>query len=140
MASLTVEKVYGLESGEYQAKTVMGVAASTKIMRGAAIGLTTVSARPLTAGYTFMGFAYETVDNSAGTAGALNINLTTKGFVQGAVTGVTGSTALGTAVYMSDDHTFTLTATSNSSVGKVHRIVTGTTCVIYFEGATVRSI
>jgi hypothetical protein len=56
------------------------------------------------------------------------------------VTGVASADDVGQTVYASDDDTFTLTSTSNSSIGKVARWISGTTCVVYFEAVPVRSL
>lgn len=52
---------------------------------------------------------------------------------------VAGSPDVGDAVYASDDQTFALTSTDNLQIGKVHRVVSGTTCMVYFEAENLRS-
>lgn len=76
------------------------------------------------------------------TAGEVKARVRTKGIIKNlAVTGVTGVTDYGVAVYATDDDTFTLTASGALQIGKVVRY-TGTTgyADVYFEGAAIRSI
>jgi hypothetical protein len=116
------------------------VKASTTIYEGAAVGLDSGYARGLVAGDTFQGFATKQADNSDGDAGAINVRVKRKGLASLAVTGVTAVTDVGSTVYASADGTFTLSSTSNSSIGKIVRWVSGTTCIVAFEGAGDRSI
>ena len=92
-------------------------------------------ANTLVAGENFLGFADQTVDNTSGASG-VTISVATKGYVQLVVTGVT-SASLGATVYASDGNTFTLTSTSNSKIGKVAKIVSGTTVLVAFYGLAV---
>lgn len=112
-------------------------AASAVIYKGAALGDSSGYARPLTAGDKFLGFADAKVDNSVngGAAGAKNVDVITEGFMQVAISGV-AITDRGKPVYMSDDATFTLTETSNSLVGFVHRYVSSGYAVIKFGQKT----
>ena len=106
--------------------------ASAVIYRDAAIGDNAAGyAEALVAGDSFRGFADAKVDNSDGAAGAKNVDVITSGWKQVTITGI-AITDVGKPVYMSDDDTFTLTATSNSLVGFVYRYVTSNTCVIEF--------
>ena len=115
---------------------------NAKIYEGSALsdagspGAGTNVAHNLVAGENFLGFADETVDNSGGSSGGVAITVVSKGVVQVAVTGVT-SASLGATVYMSDGNTFTTTSTSNSKIGKVSKIVSGTTCLVSFNGIQV---
>jgi hypothetical protein len=110
------------------------------IYEGAAVGDSSGTARPLVAGDAFLGFCDRTADNSAGAAGAINVRCKQRGKIEVPVTGATGTDDIGAAVYAADDDTFTLTAGSNTAIGKVDSYVTGTTCVVYFEALAVRSI
>jgi hypothetical protein len=96
--------------------------------------------RPLVAADPFMGFACADVDNSAGAAGDKKIRVRQKGTVQLTVVGATGPGDVGETVYASDDDTFTLTAGSNTAIGKVARHVSGTTCMVRFEALQARSL
>ncbi len=93
--------------------------------------------RPLVAGDPFLGFAFETVDNSAGVAGAKRVKTRTEGMVELAVVGATGVADIGELVYASDDDTFTLTSTSNSRIGRIIDHVSGTTCLVAYKAATL---
>jgi len=106
--------------------------ASAVIYRDSAIGDNASGyAEALVAGDSFRGFADAPVDNSDGAAGAKNVDVITAGWKQVTITGI-AITDVGKPVYMSDDDTFTLTATSNSLVGFVYRYVTTNTCIIEF--------
>lgn len=89
---------------------------------------------------SFVGFATQQIDNSAGSAGAVEVQIRQRGVVKLTVAGVTGDSDVGSAVYLTDDNTFTLTASGALQIGKVVRHVSSTTCFVYFEGALVRSI
>lgn len=114
------------------------VIASDIIYEGAAVGDNASGyARPLQAADPFLGFAEQKVDNSAGAAGALSVRVTERGKLVVPVVGATGVGDVGTAVYMSDDDTFTLTSTSNSLIGKVGRYVSGTTCMVHYKSSAL---
>ena len=114
------------------------VIASDIIYEGAAVGKNGSGySRPLEAGDRFQGFCTEKADNSAGSAGDIDVRLKSKGRIKVAVTGVTSVADEGKRVYASDDDTFTLTSTSNSEIGSIFRWVSGTTCIVAFERKTV---
>jgi TRAP-type mannitol/chloroaromatic compound transport system substrate-binding protein len=99
------------------------VKASTKIYEGAAVGIEVATgyARGLVAGDTFVGFAEALADNSAvATDGAINVRVIDRGKVYLPV-GSLAITDLGKPVYASDNNAFTLTASTNSYIGKVVR-------------------
>jgi hypothetical protein len=107
------------------------VAASARIYKGAAVGLSSGNARPLVAGDVFLGFADEQADNTGGAAGAINVMVRRKGAVQVTISGVTASNT-GAKVYASADDTFTLTVGTNTLVGVVRSVpVTGTAFIDY---------
>ena len=111
------------------------------IYEGAAVGDNASGiARPLVAADPFLGFAVERCDNAGGAASAKRVKLYERGKIEIDVTGVTSAGDVGETVYASDDATFTLTSTSNTAIGKVARWVSGTRCVVYFEGVQVRSL
>lgn len=96
------------------------VIASDIIFEGAAVGENDSGyARPLVAGDPFLGFAEDNVDNSDGSAGDKNIQVKSKCFVKLAITGIAITSNDRPVVYASDDNTFTLTAGSNSPIGRV---------------------
>jgi hypothetical protein len=96
--------------------------------------------RQLVAGDNFAGFAVEKCDNSAGADGAKNIKVRQRGYVKMAVTGASAFAQNGDTVYASDGNTLTTASTGNSTVGKIYRWVVSTTCIVYFEAVSVRSI
>jgi len=96
--------------------------------------------RPLVAADPFLGFATRKCDNSDGAAGDLYIRVMERGYAVLAVTGVTGPGDVGDDVYATDDNTFTKTSSGASAIGTIERHISGTTCVVYFESVTVRSI
>jgi hypothetical protein len=103
------------------------------IYEGSAVGLSSGNARPLVAGDQFVGFCTERADNSAGAAAAINVKVLQRGLAVLAVTGVTAASDVGKAVYASDDDTFTLTASTNSPIGRVVRWIASTSCVVMFD-------
>lgn len=105
------------------------------VYEGAAVGLSSGNARPLTAGDQFVGFAMERADNTGGSAGDVSVNVMTRGQVVLPVTGASAVTDVGKAVYASDDDAFTLTASTNSPIGRVVRWVSSTTCIVAFDAA-----
>jgi hypothetical protein len=130
MATLAVDVPRIYEQGDVNEFPVI---AADIIYEGAAVGLDSAgNARPLVAGDQFVGFAEAKVDNSAGLAGAKTVRVWYRGATQLAVVGASALTDVGSAVYASDDNTFTLTEASNSRIGRVHRWVTSTTCVVIF--------
>jgi hypothetical protein len=138
MATLAQDKPRAFGVGDFNELPVI---ASDIIFEGAAVGDNASGlARPLVAADPFLGFAKERCDNSAGAASARNVKVFERGKIELDVTGVASAADVGETVYASDDDTFTLTAGSNSAIGKVVRWVSGTRCVVYFEGVQVRSL
>lgn len=132
MTTLAAAKARAYELGTIQQYPVI---AADIIYEGAAVGENGSGyARPLQAGDPFLGFAETTVDNSAGSAGDKSVRVRRVGQVQLAVAGATAVTANdGPLVYASDDDTFTLTASTNSIVGRVSRWVESGVCVVAFD-------
>lgn len=93
-----------------------------RIWKGALVGLNTSGgyARPLVAGDLFLGIAYGQVDNTGvdHAAGQVRVRLHQMIDIVHALPGVTRGD-VGGSVYASDDATLTLTAASNSRVGRV---------------------
>ena len=111
------------------------------IYEGSAVGDNASGlARPLVSADPFLGFAATQCDNSAGAASAKTVRVRSKGYVQLSVVGVASAADVSELVYASDDDTFTLTASTHGTIGKVARWVTGTTCIVYFEAVPQRSI
>lgn len=142
MATLAVDSKRDFELNVDPAYCDVPVIASDIIYEGAMVGesSSTGTARPLQAGDVFRGFAVRRADNSAGSASDINVRIRQRGVVRIPVTGVSGAADLGATVYASDDDTATLSSTNNSAIGKIVRWESGTTCLVYFEGAQVRSI
>ena len=132
MTTLAAGKPRAYELGDGQEYPVI---ASDIIYEGAAVGENASGyARPLVAGDPFLGFAKRTADNSAGLAGAINVEVKRRGQVQLAVAGATAVTANDRPlVYASDDDTFTLTASTNSIIGRVSRWISSGVCVVEFD-------
>jgi len=133
-ATLATDTPRAYELGEIEAYPVI---ATDIIYEGAAVGENASGyARPLAAGDAFLGFAESQADNATGTAGATNVRVRTRGKVQLAVAGATAVTANDRPlVYASDDNTFTLTASTNSIVGRVSRWVSSGVCIVEFNAA-----
>lgn len=111
------------------------VIAADIIYQGAAVGENASGyARPLEAGDPFLGFALSQADNSSGAAGDLNVRVLRRGLVRLTVDGATGVTANDRPiVYASDDATFTLTASTNTPIGRVSRWIASTDVVVEFD-------
>lgn len=89
---------------------------------------------------TFAGFCYRNVDNTGNGSAILNVKIRTKGVVLLSVATANGQSNVGSTVYASDGNTFSLSSTGGCSIGKVHRWITSTYCMVYFEGASARSL
>jgi hypothetical protein len=139
MATLAADKVRKFRNVTGAIREVPAVATDI-IYRGSAVGDSSGTARPLNAGDAFLGFCIAKADNSAGSASAINVAVVPEGEVQLAVTSVASTDDIGATVYASDDDTFTLASTSNSSIGKITEWVTSTTCWVKFQAASDRSI
>lgn len=132
MTTLSDAKVRPFSQGDIEQYPVV---ASDVIYEGAAVGENDSGyAQPLVAGKAFLGFAEATVDNSTGAAGAREVRVRTRGRVSLPVTGATAVTANDRPlVYASDDDTFTLTASTNTPIGRVSRWVSSGVCVVEFD-------
>lgn len=140
MTTLAANKQRAYEAQEEPSINDLPAVNADIIYEGAAVGDSSGYARPLVGGDAFQGFADRKCDNSAGAAGAKNVRLRQRGAVVLTVTGASAVTDEGSTVYATDDDTFTLTASGGSSIGKVKRWISGTSCVVYFEAASLRSI
>jgi hypothetical protein len=108
------------------------LAANAVVYEGAAIGNNGAGfARPLQAGDPFLGFADRSANNTSGSAGAATVRTKFRGLIRLAVTGLVQS-SLGALVYASDDGTFTMTASTNTPVGRVHRVESNGVGVVRF--------
>lgn len=130
--TLAADVARPFEQGE---RNHMGVIAADIIYEGAAVGDNGSGyARPLVAGDPFRGFAVEKADNSAGLVNAVKVWLRQVGRVELSISGL-AVTDVGKPVYASDDATFTLTATSNSYIGRVIRYVSSGVGVVEFDAS-----
>lgn len=113
------------------------VVAADVIYEGAAVGENASGyARPLQAGDPFLGIAVAKADNTAGSAGDIDVQVRRRGLIRLPVAGATIASNDGVAVYASDDDTFTTTATSNSLIGYVVRWLSGTDCIVDLHPAS----
>lgn len=132
MSQLTADTVLAFESGADEAD--QPVLDNIIIYRGSAVGSSGGYARQLVAADTFLGFAQQKVDNT-GTghaSGAKNVPLRRRGYVQLSV-GSVAVTDIGKAVYASDGNTYTLTQSTNSRVGVVHRFISTGVAIVKFD-------
>ncbi len=121
MTTLAANKprVYGSAG---QLTSEFPVIATDIIYEGAAVGENGAGyARPLVAGDPFLGFASATSDNSTGAAGAKTVEVKAAGLVRLPIAAIAITANDHPLVYASDDDTFTLTASTNTIVGKVMR-------------------
>lgn len=137
MTTLAINKPRAFEGGIFNE---LPVVAADIIYEGAAVGILAGNARPLVAADNFQGFAVKKADNSAGAAGAITVKIQDEGDIELDVVGVTGITNQGATVYASDDDTFTLSSTGNSSIGKIKRWISGTKCIVAFQSVAKRSL
>jgi hypothetical protein len=79
-----------------------------------------------TANFTFAGIAYEQVDNSAGAAGDKTVRVERKGVFELNFSGTAAQADVGKSVYMVDDNTVALAATTTNDVlvGRIVSFVT----------------
>lgn len=133
MATLAARKPRNYELGSMND---LAMIASDIIYEGAAVGLqpSTGLARPLAAGDKFVGFAEQTVDNSAGAASALYVRVYGKGEIQLPVSGAV-ITDVGNPVYATDDDTFAFSPVGGVFVGFVKRFVSSGVVVLGFDAA-----
>lgn len=143
MAQLTAANPRVWESTDgHPSENAIPAVAAVAIYAGSAVGESgaTGTGRQLVALDNFMGFANETCDNTAGAAGAKLIKVLDKCIVKLTVVGVTGVGDYDAPVYASDGNTFTLTSTSNTQIGKIKRVISGTTCLVECESTAKRSV
>lgn len=134
--ALSVNTQLAYQVGEIEAYPL---AASVTVYEGAAIGENGSGyARPLVAADPFLGFAIFPVASQS-SAGAKNVEVKTKGRIQVAITSIAITANDRPAVYMSDDGTFTLTATSNSLIGYVSRWISTGLAIVEFDAALVKA-
>ncbi len=109
------------------------------LYEGSALGISSGYARPFVVADEFIGFCEKQVDNSAGSNGDEDVHVRSQGIAQLTVVGASAVTHINDAVYATDDNVFTLTSSGATQIGKVHRWVTSTTCMVYFQAVSLRS-
>ena len=138
-ASANIPQTYTLDVDPLD--THLSVAASVTIFAGAAVSRdASGDISPLVTTDSFAGFALQKIDNSSGAASDEDVKVRERGCIVLSVATADDDDDVGSAVYASDDNTFTLTAAANLQIGKVRRHISGTSCVVYFESDTLRSI
>lgn len=142
MATLAADKKREYEVGSLYYSDVP-VVASDIIYEGAAVTVAAgaANAAPLSTGDVFVGFAMRRADNASGSAGDINCRIAREGVIRDlAVTGATAASAPGTAVYATDDDTFTTTASGGLQIGKIVKGTGAALADVRFEGAGHRSV
>lgn len=130
MATLSNDKPRKFHTGIYRDLEMI---ASDIIYEGSLVGLNGSGyARPLQAGDQPIGFATKQADNSSGSAGDVKVRCQISGAIELTISGV-AITDIGSAVYASDDDTFTTTAGSNSYIGRIVARPESDTALIEFN-------
>lgn len=138
MTTLAANKARTYQGSGVLSEAAIPAVATDIIYEGAAVGMSSGTARPLQAGDTFAGFCQEKADNAAGSAGDIDVRVFTRGRIKLPVTGVTAITDRGSKVYATDDDTFTLTGpTGGSLIGVITEYVLGTTVIVEFDADNV---
>ena len=138
MATLAVNALRDYQLGDTEEYPVI---ADDIIYQGAAVGENASGySRPLQAGDPFQGFAEAMADNAGGAAGAVNVNVKARGRVVLAISGIGITANDRPVVYASDDNTFTLTASTNSPIGRVSRWVSTGVAVVEFDASMAAEI
>lgn len=133
MTTLAADSPRQYAPGDQEAYPVI---AADVIYEGAAVGENASGySRPLQAGDPFQGFAIETADNAAGSAGDIDVTVKTKGRIKLAISALAITANDRAPVYASDDNTFTLTRGSNSLIGVVSRWVSTGYAIVEFDAA-----
>ena len=115
------------------------VKATSQIYKGSAVGLVSGYARALVAGDQFVGFALANVLGLA-SDGLVTVPVQTHGYVTLSITSL-AVTDIGKPIYASADGTFTLTQSTNSPVGTVHRwIATGSGVMKFAEKSAAATL
>lgn len=107
------------ELGRYvdQEVRLLPVKAGVRIYKGAFLGLSGGFVRPLAAGDTFAGVAYEEANNAGGADGAVTVRVFTLGDFDHVLASATRANN-GNQLFASDDGTLTTTAAGNSMIGR----------------------
>lgn len=144
MAALAKDTARTYESGVEPVLNDIAVLAGATIYEGAVVEDQAGNgyAKPYDGTGTsgFLGFAFRGVDNLAGSSGDVSVRLVSQGVIKMPVTGASGVTDVSQIVYAdADDNTLTLTDTDNMPIGKVHRWISGTECMVFFQSDALAS-
>lgn len=138
MTTLAANKLRDYQLGDNEEYPVI---ADDVIYQGAAVGENGSGySRPLVAGDPFQGFAIAEANNAGGAAGAVTVNVRKRGNICLPISGIGITANDRPVVYASDDDTFTLTASTNSPIGRVTRWVSTGVAVVEFDAAMAREI
>lgn len=138
MTTLAANKLRDYQLGDNEEYPVI---ADDKIYQGAAVGEDGSGySRPLVAGDPFQGFAIALADNTGGAAGAIGVNVRKRGNIVLPISGLAVTANARPVVYASDDDTFTLTASTNSPIGRVSRWISTGVAVVEFDALAAREI
>ncbi len=111
------------------------VAGTNHVYKGSLVGLTlTGYAQPLIAGDTFVGLAYEEIDNSSGSDGDLSVRVYTLGDFGMTLTGATVAD-IGRPVFASAEDTLTFVGGGNSYVGLMQDAVATNQIILRLDPA-----
>lgn len=133
MTTLAVDTPRVFELGDINELT-----SSTAIYEGAFVGAvkangTAAAGTMAISTHSFAGVA------ERGCASGGTVRLRTRGKTVMPVTGASAA-SVGAIVYMSDDNTLTLTASTNVPVGYVSRHISSTSCLVEFSATAERDI
>lgn len=128
MTNLTAALARPYLEGEY---IDLPVKASSAIYEGSAIGLSSGYCRHLAAGDKFVGFSTQDVASQTSNGDA-NVRVRRSGRVVLTISSV-AVTDIGKPVYASDGNAFTLTASTNSHIGRVESVYDTNLAVVAFD-------
>lgn len=136
MANVTTEYDGQRSAGQLKSIPMSAV----KIWKGTLVAINTsgyAAKGADTASFLFAGVAYETVDNSAGAAGDKKIRVEKTGEYLFNFSGTASQADLGKAVYLVDDNTVALAATTTNDVlcGYIQEFVSASTVRIRIDRA-----
>lgn len=130
MTNLAVATPRFYELGEL---TDLAVKSASAIYEGSAVGITAGYARMLAAGDIFAGFCINDVAATTGD-GAITVRVRRRGEIVLTITSV-AVTDIGKTVYASDGNAFTLTASTNTAIGRITRVYGTNLAVVAFDAA-----
>ena len=119
--------------------TIAPVDASATIYEGALLSFDATSGfvSPAATTEAFAGVALRPQTGSS-TAGERKVEVAEEGKIVMPVAGADAQDHVGDVVYLKADDTLSLTAGSDLAMGKVHRWISGTTCVVSFKASNLQ--